>query len=190
MSKIISALTVSEIKVAAKRLKKSIPDKDYNSILDIASHAITGKNSFQEVLKESKKLLDKREFGEKISFGEAFEQKPTFKNGEWYFYPKSKCLIFDGEFSPYQIFLSQLSTTASLLDFILHIQRKKLPKKQLKKHPNISPTYQVDNFISLIDELCLYYFNSPSQAIFCPGGENKEINWVEAIRIKEKEEQV
>ena len=184
MSKSISVLTIQEIKIAAKRIGKSFPEKKHAELLDIAAYAITGKKNYYEATQASEKLINsKLNVDNKWTFAEYHNTKPEFKQGDWYFYPDQKAVVFEGEFSPYPLFFDHISNSSKLLDCILQIQKKKWPKNQVQKY-KISPTYQVDNFITLIDALCHYYFNNSIQGVFCPGDRPKKVDWETAFKKK------
>lgn len=193
----ISPLKLDEIKVVAKRLKEHLPDIQHMKRLDIASYLITGTQSFRDAQKLSENILVKRQkrnsadgdilpnkpLQQTQTYGQSFDEVPSFKKGDWYFYPKNNALVFDGEFSPYSIELIKLNTTSMLLDSILQIQKKKWHKSQIEG-TSVSPTYQVDEFISLVNDLCLYYFNNTVQSVFSPSGVSKTVNWLDAIANK------
>ncbi|WP_419148527.1 hypothetical protein [Pseudoalteromonas 'SMAR'] len=185
MNKELSPLKIKQIKTAAKRLKSHLPDKSHTELLDIVSHQLYGFNSYRDAVKASESILKKRSEPESnslgqmqrnITWGQKFNQSPTFKSGDWYFYPEDKVIVFDGEFTPYMIGVDQISNSLQLLDFILQIQKKKWPI-ELVKSSGISPTYQVDEFIELINQLCIYYFEMPIQGVFSPFGHFKEVQW-------------
>lgn len=191
MNKEVSPLALNTIKVAAKRLKKYLPEKKHSELLDIASHQILGLNSYRDAQISASNILKKRpvtdmnqgpllmemsEAGRSVTYGQMVNEKPAFRRGDWYFYPHSRSLVFDGEFSPYVWGIDRLSNTAELLDFILQIQKKKWSKDQIKG-TTVSPTYQVDECITLIDELCRHYFENSIQGVFSPSGEYKSVTW-------------
>lgn len=191
MNKEVSPLTLNDIKVAAKRLKKYLPEKKHAELLDIASHQILGLSSYHEAQISASKILKKRpvtdmnqgplfmemtEVGRSVTYGQMTDEMPTFRRGDWYFYPLSRVLVFDGEFSPYVIGIDRLHNTKELLDFILQIQKKKWSKDQIKG-TTVSPTYQVDEFITLIDELCHHYFQNSIQSVFSSLGNLKSVAW-------------
>lgn len=182
----ISPLKLDQIKTAAKRLKKHLPGKQHMELLDIASHVLIGINSYREAQSLSEKILIKREGndeGRSLTYGEIFGENPKFKCGDWFFYPSTKSLVFDGEFSPYPIDITRLDSSVKLLDFILQIQ-KRWSKTQIKG-TKVSPTYQVEEFISLIDELCRYYFNDTIQGVYSPFGEAKNVDWANVLLKKD-----
>ena len=195
MKKEISPLSLKEIKVAAKRLKKTLPEKKHSELLDIATYQFFGFNSFREAVVSASKILKKRPVTDKsqglllvgmmeesrsITYGQANGQRPTFKRGDWYFYPKDRVLVFEGEFVPYIWGIDRLSDSCHLLDLILQIQKKKWAKSQIEG-TTVSPTYQLDELITLIDELCQYYFNSSIQGVFSPSGKFTQVSWPENL---------
>lgn len=191
MNKEVSPLMLNNIKVAAKRLKKHLPEKKHAELLDIATHQILGFSSYRDAQISASNILKKRpitdvnqgrllmemsEAGRTLPYGQMVDEKPTFRRGDWYFYPHSRVVVFDGEFSPYVLGIDRLSNTTELLDFILQIQKKKWSKDQIKG-TTVSPTYQVDEFITLIDQLCHHYFKNSIQGVFSPFGDFKSVTW-------------
>jgi hypothetical protein len=159
---------ISTVKTAAKRLKKSIPEKSHMQLLDIATHAITGKSNFHEL----------NNIGLNYSY-----LNPFIKVGNWSFNPDDQSLSFsDTEYSPYVIFLEQVNTSTKFLDFILQLNKKR--NSDAPEWINCSPAFETDNFISLMEALCNFYFDNSVQGVFSPKGEFKEIDWERAINIK------
>jgi hypothetical protein len=159
---------ISTVKIAAKRLKKSFPEKSHMQLLDIATHAITGKSNFHELSK----------IGSNYS-----SLNPFLKVGNWSFNPDGQSLtLSDTEYSPYVIFLEQVNTSTKFLDFILQLNKKR--NHDATEWINCSPAFETDNFISLMESLCSYYFDSSVQGIFSPSGEYKDIDWELAINMK------
>lgn len=182
----ISPLTLSSIKMAAKRLKKHLPGRKHTEHLDIASHLLVGLKSYREVLLNASSLIKKRPGGDgrTLTYGQIFYQKPAFKRGDWYFYPVNRAVVFDGEFSPYTFGIDRLGNSSELLDFLLQVQKKKWLKSQIQ-NTQVGPTYQVDALISLIDDLCRYYFKNSVQGVFSPSGEFKSVTWPEDMTVEE-----
>ncbi|EJG1483197.1 hypothetical protein CF504_RS17835 [Vibrio parahaemolyticus] len=202
MTKDISPLTLNNIKVAARRLKNHLPEKTHSERLDIASYQILGFDSYRDAKIAADNILKKRpitdmnrdllskvmtEEGRTITYGQMVDEKPTFRRGDWYFYPHSRVLVFDGEFSPYVFEIDRLSNSTELLDLILQIQKKKWSKDQIKG-TTVSPTYQVDELITLIDQLCHYYFNNSIQGVFSPAGQFKSVIWPKNLETNEVQE--
>lgn len=176
MQKSISPLELSKIKEVAKRLRKSFPEKNHMQMLDITARAITGVSNYREAEKLSDETPKYYVESQTLQYASLNSVKPTFKSGDWYFYADTLDVVFEGEFSPYPIHLTQLSTSNKFLDFILQIQKKRWSGSTIKEH-GISPTYQVDEFISLISQLCEYYLNNSIQGVYSPGGESREVDW-------------
>lgn len=180
MQKYISPLELSKIKEVAKRLRKSFPEKNHMQMLDITARAITGASNYREAEKLSDETPKNYVESRTLLYARSLSTKPTFKSGDWYFFPDNLDVVFEGEFSPYPINLTQLSTSSEFLDFILQIQKKKWPGSTIKEH-GISPTYQVDEFITLISRLCEYYLNNSIQGVYSPGGKIRHVDWPNAI---------
>lgn len=190
-------LTLQSIKTAAKRLKRHLSEMTHTQRLDVAAYVISGHKNFRDAKTASQNLLDKRpepmsglsslsEIGRTLTHGQLNNEEPLFKRGDWYFYPETPFVVFEGEFSPYGLPLDHLSSSVRLLDFILQIQKKRWPKAAVKK--GISPTYQVDEFISLIDDLCRYYLDNTIQGALSPGGQERTVDWDKAIKTKHAHE--
>jgi len=199
MKKEVTPLCLSDIKIAAKRLKKYLPEKKHTERLDIATYQVLGLKTFREAQISASKILKKRsvtdtnqgpflmemtEMGRSVTYGQMFDILPSFKRGDWYLYPQSRALVFDGEFSPYVFGLDELSDSSKLLDVILQIQKKKWSKEQIEG-TNVSPTYQLDEFITLIDELCRFYLNDTIQGVFSPFGKFKTVKWPKNLELVE-----
>lgn len=174
MNKSLSIFDINQIKIVAKRLKKHFPDNQHTKLLDIASHVMYGISSFHEAQKTVENPVQKVSHNK--TYGDVFNLKPSFSQGDWHFYPQGRTLVFEGEFSPYTIAIDRLNDAASLLDFILQIQKKFWPQEFLDEN-DISPTYQVHEFISLMDELCKKYLKTSIQGAYSPGGISKEVVW-------------
>lgn len=71
----------------------------------------------------------------------------------------------DNEY-PYPIHLEQISSTADLLDFILQVNRK-----------GISRPEHIKGLLDCIEELTDRYFQSNAQGVFCPCGQNRNVEW-------------
>jgi hypothetical protein len=172
---------ISVVKIAAKRLKKSIPNKTLMQIQDIASHAITGKSSFHELLKGSEKNSENIKV---LIWGEIHEVESIFQRGNWYFYPDKQAIVLEGtKYSPYAVFLTNLKTSSELLDFILQIQSKR--HHGSANWYDSEPAFETDNFISLMNDICEYYFDNRIQGVFSPNGKSKEVSWIEVVEKKE-----
>lgn len=157
---------ISSVKKAAKRLKKSFPEKSHMQLLDIATHAITGKSNFHELNNIALNL---------------FCLNPFIKVGNWSFNPESQLLLLsDTEYSPYVIYLEQVNTSTKFLDFILQLNKKR--SHDATEWINCSPAFETDNFISLMEALCNFYFDKSVQGVFSPKGDYKEIDWGRAIK--------
>ena len=182
----ITPRAIEQIKIAARRLGKSLPGGNltHTELLNLCSHAFLGVSSYEEAVRASEKVISRRQDGGTPlpkEFG-----SPTAMKGDWFFYPDSQVVCFEGEFSPYFIRLSRLNSAAEFLDFCLQIQKKKWPKEAVKEH-RISATYQVDEFIELMNELCHYYFGSSVQGLYCPSGVPKQVDWSAAIESRKLE---
>tara|TARA_R110000850_G_scaffold271624_1_gene406082 strand:+ start:162 stop:776 length:615 start_codon:yes stop_codon:yes gene_type:complete len=188
---VVSPLILGNIRTSAKRLKRILPKKSHTELLDIASYLVTGADSYRDVRMAASKILNKRpitdknqgpillemsEEGRSLTYGQQLEIEPTFKRGDWYFYPSERALVFEGEFSPYVLSVDKFKGPVELLDFVLQIQKKKWDKNQTK-NTTVSPTYQVDEFIGLMDDLCRYYFDNSVQGVFCPHSTPKNVTW-------------
>lgn len=172
---------ISVVKIAAKRLKKSIPNKSLMQIQDIAAHAITGKSSFHELLKGTKKTPENIKV---VNWGEMHKLESTFNRGSWFFYPDKQAIVLEGtNYSPYAVFLTDLKTSSELLDFILQIQGKR--HHDSDSWYDATPAFETDNFISLMNDICEYYFDTRIQGLFSPNGKSKEVSWVEVVKNKE-----
>lgn len=193
MSK-VTVITIEQIKTAAKRLAKSFPEKKHTELLDIASYAFAGKKDFREAqaaIKTADKTdcvvsLDNKQSTltpTKVSskFGvKHFGESPTLNCGDWYYYRDNEALVFLGEYSPYPIGLNRLHSGSALMDFTLQLHKKYWPEVEIEG-TDISATYQVDEFLALIGKLCIRYFRSAPQGVFCPGGKNNTVDWAKAI---------
>lgn len=199
---------LSVVKTAAKRLKKSIPDKSLMQIHDIATHAITGKSSFHELQKTHKIIshfndsmndsmsstkgkeriekverLKRQTWGEGYtpeSWGERHKLKSILNRGNWHFYQEQQAIVLeDVDYVPYVVYLSDLDTTAKLLDFILHIQQKR--HHDSNDWYDATPAFEIDNFITLINDLCNHYFKKSVQGMFSPHGSSRVVSWANAL---------
>lgn len=172
---------ISLVKIAAKRLKKSIPNKSLMQIQDIATHAITGKSSFHELQKSSEKTPRNIDV---LYRGEIHKLESTFNRGSWYFYPDEQAIVLEGtDYSPYVVFLNNVKTSSQLLDFILQIQSKR--HHDADSWFDATPAFETDNFITLMNDICKYYFDNSIQGVFSPFGQSTEISWTEVVKKHE-----
>ncbi|EGQ8312686.1 hypothetical protein O2V57_004381 [Vibrio parahaemolyticus] len=193
-SKKITSSDLSNIKKAAKRLGKFVPENKHAMNLDIATYQILGLKTYREAIKvqelqrerdlqedenarnQAKLGISFTKYTPRFNYGEMHDLKSSHSHGDWHFYSAHRALVFEGEFSPYPIEIDRLNSSAKLLDFILQIQKKKWNDKVVEI-TGISSTYQVDSFVSLIDELCQMYLNNSIQGVYSPGGNSKTVDW-------------
>jgi len=76
--------------------------------------------------------------------------------------------IWLGETFPYEIHLDQIVSGSQLLDFILQVNRKGRSKPE-----------HIKGFLDCIEELSDRYFKTNAQGVFCPLGNNKNVEWPE-----------
>lgn len=199
MNKIVTPLDLQKVKTAAKRLKKRSPEKKHMQLLDDTAYALLGVADYHEAEKLSKnipldiprdsgiKWMDENPNAKVFSFGEHHDTEPSFRHGDWFFYERHRNVVFDGEFSPYGIHLDSLSSPQELLALILHIQNRRWSDSQIKG-TKVGKTYQVDNFISLISDLCSYYFDKGIREVFPPRSKTaEEIDWKKAVERKQEQ---
>lgn len=72
------------------------------------------------------------------------------------------------ENSPYEIHLDQISSGSELLDFVLQINRKGICKSE-----------HIKEFLDCIEQISDRYFKKDAQEIFCPFGQNRNVEWPE-----------
>jgi hypothetical protein len=182
MTKSITPQDIFTIKAAAKRLKKFIPERKHTELLDISAYQFSGVKSFRDAQIRSSVTLESESTSKQLPHKELSPYTPPiypkFQQGDWYFDLDERQLIFKGEFSPYVINLEQLSDSIRMTDMILQIQKKKWLKTQIEG-TNVSPTYQVDEFITLIDHVCHHFFNKSIQGVFSPNGNFTKVAWPE-----------
>lgn len=204
---------VTQVKIAAKRLKKSIPDKTLMQIQDIAAHALTGMSTFYELQISCGESLDTHvgieesldpiataiqdmtdglnikssfEHPIPINWGERNNVKPLFKLGNWHYYPDKEAIVLEGtKYSPYVVFLRHLETPASMLSIILHTQSKRFHLHQVKQLHESIPAFEVDQFISILQNIFTYYFDVTIQT-FHHDNKGQKIDWSDAIQKKKK----
>jgi len=153
----ITELTLEQIKTSANRLRNYLPEKKRYQLLDICTHQLTGLASYSEAQREVKNILEglptvPEGWPDISTYGEYHGIVPTIRRGHWYYYPKHTSLVFEGFTRSYPIGLIDLSDTSKLLDMILHLHRKRTPKKFLKGRLRCE-TFQVDEFLLLIQDL-------------------------------------
>lgn len=188
MSYEISPSQLNSIGIIARRLKLDLPELSHAERLDKAAYLLLGTNTYREVKNKAKEVLSEKTLiqNQELEFlgiQPKEPQIPAFKVGEWYFYPEELLVSFYGARTPYEMELTRLGSSIDLLSFILQIQKKKWDRKYYKKH-KILPTFQVDEFISLINNICLYYLNRTFQNTFSDARENITINWSDIIKSK------
>lgn len=201
MSKTITPDQIQLIKTAAKRLRNSLPDFKLQRCQDIAAYQFLGVASFHEAVTLSKansasdkpssegaphlyehsdvnkaSLNQKR----KISYAKYRGLVPAHSVGDWSYFAENHELSFDGEYLPYVIRLSRLTTTAELLDFTLQLAKKRWPRQQAEED-SISSHYQVQEFLELMNDLSEAYLEKSLQGAFSPAGKPQVVDWVSAI---------
>jgi len=70
------------------------------------------------------------------------------------------------ENSPYEIHLDQIDSGSQLLDFALQINRKGICKPE-----------HIKEFLDCIEQISDRYFKKNAQGVFCPFGNNKNVDW-------------
>lgn len=201
MSKTITPDQVQLVKIAAKRLKKSLPDAKLQKCQDIAAYQFLGVSSFHETVALSKAtaasaqpnpesdshqhensdenthpLRQKR----KVSYAEHTGFVPAHSVGDWNYFTEDHTLSFDGEYLPYVFTLNRLTTTAKLLDIILQLEKKRWPRQEAEEN-GISPHYQVQEFLELMNDLSEAYLGISLQGAFSPAGKPQVVDWAAAI---------
>ena len=125
-------------------------------------------------------------FDRKITYSEHTGLVASHSVGDWSYFPETHALAFDGEILPYVFFLSNITTSGKFLDCILQLSKKRWPRSTVEER-NISPTYQVHEFIDLINDLCHAYLGISVQGAFSPSGKTRVVNWEAAIEQQGEE---
>ncbi|MEP4557813.1 hypothetical protein [Cobetia amphilecti] len=201
MSKVVTLAQIQLVKTAAKRLKKYFPSLKLQKCQDIAAYQILGVSDFHEAVTLSKvtatssplnsendsqheKLHEKAYHWRKhrkFNYAEHTGLTPVHSVGSWNYFIESNTLSFDGEYIPYIYSLGSLTTTAKLLDFVLQLQKKRWPRQEAEDN-EISPDYQVKEFLDLMNDLSEAYLDMPLQVAFSPRGESKVVDWESSIK--------
>ncbi|CAO1662012.1 hypothetical protein [Salinicola sp. NYA28a] len=201
MSKTITPDQIQLVKTAAKRLKKSLPDAKLQKCQDIAAYQFLGVSSFHEAVALSKAAAaaaqpspesDSQQYENpdvnadpwrqkgKVSYAEHTGLVPAHSVGDWNYFTEDHTLSFDGEYLPYAFSLNRLTTTARLLDIILQLEKKRWPRREAEEN-GISPHYQVQEFLELMNDLSEAYLGTSLQGAFSPGGKPQVVDWAAAI---------
>lgn len=198
MSKCITVAQIEQVKIAAKRLKKSFPDLSHTRLLDIAAYSILGVASYHEaqtrlgaspgdeiddVARQPVQVASDQGplAPHKCHYSGYTHLQPALSVGHWHFFFETRELCFDGEYVPYVYELDRLRTTGELLDFTLQLNKKFWPKDEVERF-GICPDYQVKEFLRLIDWLCYCYFDTHIQGVFSPSGKHMTVNWEAALQ--------
>lgn len=207
MSKSITPAQIEQVKVAAKRLKKSCPDLPHAKLLDISAYQFFGVASYHEAQKRAdfdvpvdveadvqedeaeevaSNLRDQPSSADPLRprrthYSEYTDLKPAVTVGHWHYFSETMELCFDGAVNPYVLTLDQVSSTGKYLDWILQLNRKFWPKIDVERY-GVWPDYQVKEFIRMMDWLCQAYFKDTVQGVFSPSGKVKTVDWKAAIK--------
>lgn len=201
MSKTITPDQIQLVKTAAKRLKKSLANVKLQKCQDIAAYQFLGVSSFHEAVALSKVAAasvqpssesDSQQYETpgvnadplrqkgKISYAEHTGLVPAHSVGAWNYFTEDHTLSFDGEYLPYAFSLNRLTTTSKLLDIILQLAKKRWPRQEAKEN-GISPHYQVQEFLELMNDLSEAYLGTSLQGAFSPGGKPQVVDWAAAF---------
>jgi hypothetical protein len=201
VSKTITPDQIQLVKTAAKRLKKSLPGAKLQKCQDIAAYQFLGVASFHEAVALSKAAValaqpnsesDSRQHENpdvnthswrqrrKVSYAEHTGLVSAHSVGDWNYFTEDNTLSFDGEYLPYVFSLNRLTTTAKLLDIILQLAKKRWPRQEAEEN-GISPHYQVQEFLELMNDLSEAYLGTSLQGAFSPAGKPQVVDWAAAI---------
>lgn len=174
--KLIGALNdaLGENSISDKTLdniyEKWWPDLE-KALFDILNDKGTGANSSEirsdrELIEEILRLARNKEYTSFESESKLFNK---ISHKAVSYNERSRTLtVWFRENSPYQIHLDQINSGSELLDFILQINRKGICKPE-----------HVKEFLDCIEQVSDRYFGKNAQGVFCPFGQNKDVEWPE-----------
>ncbi len=120
--------------------------------------------SERDLLEEVLRLVRKNEYASFDSgnrlFNKPINKAVTYDEGT------KTITVWFRENSPYQISLNQISSGSQLLDFALQINRKGTCKPE-----------HIKEFLDCIEQISDRYFKNNAQGIFCPCGNNRDVEW-------------
>lgn len=142
-------------------------ESEINSILETKEESSkTDVRSERELIEECVRYLRRMNFNhirfDKMDLEFDRKDKVIFNKSD------GNISFYEGKDELYLINISQLNTTAQVLDFIFQINTKGWCRP---KH--------VFEFVNCLEELCDTYFDTNAQGVFCPSGGFMNIDWAD-----------